>query len=74
MEIRRTAPSADALKSAILAGIVAANEFLKLKENPGAQIPEGAEETAAITERLILQLEDALSGEAPDDNEAPDDT
>jgi cell division protein ZapA (FtsZ GTPase activity inhibitor) len=63
VEIRRTAPSADSLKTAILAGIIIADELFKLKANPLPVLPPDAEETARITEKLIRQLSDALSGE-----------
>jgi cell division protein ZapA (FtsZ GTPase activity inhibitor) len=59
-EIRRTAPSADSLKTAILAGIILIDELFKLKDNPSRVIPPGAEETARITEKLIRQLSEAL--------------
>ena len=36
------------------------DELLKLRANPNLARPEEAEETARITERIILQLEDAL--------------
>jgi cell division protein ZapA (FtsZ GTPase activity inhibitor) len=60
-EIRRSAPSADSLKAAILAGIILADELFKLKDNPAPLVPPGAEETARITEKLICQLSEALS-------------
>jgi cell division protein ZapA len=60
-EINRSAPSADALKTAILTGIIIADELFQLRDNPA--LAEGAQETALIAERLIRQLESAL----PDD-------
>ncbi|MDR1317900.1 MAG: cell division protein ZapA [Spirochaetales bacterium] len=65
-EIRRTAPSADALKSAILAGIILADELFKLKDNPPPVVLPDAQETARITEKLIRQLSDALDERDPD--------
>jgi cell division protein ZapA (FtsZ GTPase activity inhibitor) len=66
-EIRRTAPSADALKSSILAGIILTDELFKLKANSTPVLPSDAEETARIAETLIRQLSEALSeGEGED--------
>jgi cell division protein ZapA len=64
-EIHRSAPSADALKTAILTGIVIADEFFKLRDNPG--LAPDARETALIAERLIRQLEGALPQDAGDE-------
>jgi cell division protein ZapA (FtsZ GTPase activity inhibitor) len=69
LEVCRTAPSADSLKAAILAGIIVADELFKLKENP-SQPPAVAEEVALIAERLIRQLAGAVpQDEAPEDGE-----
>jgi hypothetical protein len=54
------------LKSAILAGIILADELFKLKDNPPPVVLPDAQETARITEKLIRQLSDALDERDPD--------
>ncbi|MDR3201217.1 MAG: cell division protein ZapA, partial [Spirochaetales bacterium] len=72
-EVRRTAPSADTLKAAILAGIVVADELFKLRADPSLAAPADAAEAARITERLISELSGALSEEPTDDASDTDD-
>ncbi len=55
-EIQRSVSTSDPLKIAILAGILASDDFLKLN---GTHRREGSE-ARKITEALILELEAAL--------------
>ncbi len=61
LEIKKNAPAADSLKTAILTGIIIADELFKERERPKSSMtPEEAEEASAIAERLIRQLDESL--------------
>jgi cell division protein ZapA len=60
-EVRKRAPNADALKSAILAGVIVVDELFKERNAPQAQpAQQDAEEASRIAERLIRQLDESL--------------
>ena len=61
IEIKKNAPAADSLKTAILTGIIIADELFKERERPKASMTaEEAEEASVIAERLLRQLEESL--------------
>jgi cell division protein ZapA (FtsZ GTPase activity inhibitor) len=59
--VRKSAPGADSLKAAILAGIIVTDELFKEREKPRASMSEtDAEEASRIADRLIRQLDESL--------------
>ena len=66
-EVSRSVATADPLKISILAGILSANEFLKLRDDPGVtEAPRGADasQIAEITSRLIAALDEGLEDDS----------
>lgn len=57
-EVRSSAPTADALKTAVLAGLLLADEVLRKQESPPSSHEEA--EIALLTEKLIQTLDECL--------------
>lgn len=56
--MRSSAPTADALKTAVLAGLLLADEVLRKQESPTSSQEEA--EIALLTEKLIQTLDECL--------------
>jgi len=63
-EVRSSAPTADALKTAVLAGLLLADEALRKKETLVS--PQEEAEISLLTERLIQTLDECLVPHAKD--------